>query len=176
MGWLLAAGAGGTLPRHLAGALWRANRAVLAGTSPGAGEEEDSALSLAARVTRFGTRLPDGAWAGLPLYSRPGAASPAAPSLAGDSEMLRAVLLDLRQRARSRRPYRTALVQGLTSRTALVQGLKSSGPHSRHRLFDGAEPDALLLEADRLAVRVGDEVPVKFQLVSAQQAEFDGRG
>jgi hypothetical protein len=128
VGWLLAAGAGSALPRQLAGALWRADRAVLAGTSPGAREDEDSALSLAARVTRFGTRLPDGAWIGLPLYSRPGAASPAAASPAGDSEMLRAVLLDLRQRARSRRTSRTAL-----ARTALVQ-IRISVPWVRPRI------------------------------------------
>jgi hypothetical protein len=104
VGWLLAAGAGEVPPRHMAGALWRANRAVLAGTPASGGEEEESALSLAARATRFGTWLPDGTWTGLPLHPRPGAAvSPPVASPSGDTEMLRAVLSDLRQRARSRR-------------------------------------------------------------------------
>ena len=116
VGWLLAAGCGGVPPRHVTGALWRANRAVLTGTSAAAaaaGEEEESALSVASRATRYGTWLPDGTWTGLPLYSRPGA-SPAGGSPSGggssgfssDSEMLRAVLSDLRQRARSRRTSR----------------------------------------------------------------------
>jgi hypothetical protein len=125
LGWLLAAGAGNVPPRQVAGALWRANRAVLAGTSVNAAEGEDSALALAARVTRFGTTLPDGAWTGLPLYSRPGAPPPAL-SPAGASEMLRAVLSDLRHRARSRRASRTALAVSRRPR-----GDRTGGPVPR---------------------------------------------
>jgi hypothetical protein len=129
VGWLLAAGAGDVPPRHVAGALWRANRAVLAGTSTSAGEEEESALSLAAQATRFGTWLPDSTWTGLPLHPRPGAAAPppvASPS--GDTEMLRAVLSDLRQRARSRR---TALVQELKADIACSMALNLTRSCSR---------------------------------------------
>ena len=107
VGWLLAAGTGGVPPRHLAGALWRANHAVLSGTlSSGSGD--DCALALAARATRFGTWLPDGTWTGLPLHPHRGATDPPPPAApSSDTEMLRAVLSDLRQRALSRRPSRT---------------------------------------------------------------------
>lgn len=131
LGWLLAADADAIPPRHVAGALWRTRHAVLAGSlAPAAhrGEAgtEDSALHLAARAARFGTSLPDGTWAGLPLYPRssPGAdpaecdtaESGTADSGTADSgavpasegETLRTALSDLRQRARSRSPTRTA--------------------------------------------------------------------
>lgn len=112
VGWLLAAGTGGVPPRHVAGALWRAKRAVLAGTVPPAPAADPDALSLAANATRFGTCRPDGTWTGLPLYPRRDAPLRVSPAVltrpAGpdrppsDSEMLHAVLSDLRHRARSR--------------------------------------------------------------------------
>lgn len=125
VGWLLAAGTGGIPPRHAAGALWRANHAVFAGTlttgagattaqviagpgGSGDGGDLESALSRAARATRFGTWLPDGTWTGLPLHPRPGDSQSPGGSPSGDTEMLLAVLSDLRQRARSRRASRTA--------------------------------------------------------------------
>jgi hypothetical protein len=95
VGWLLAAGAEEVPPRHVAGLLWRANRAVLAGNAAfpfgGANLDEDCALSLAARATRFGTWLPDGTWTGLPLHPRRGPASPSA--LASPSVLTRPSVL-----------------------------------------------------------------------------------
>ncbi|MCL2584100.1 MAG: hypothetical protein FWE35_16775 [Streptosporangiales bacterium] len=108
LGWLLADGCGGVPPRHLAGVLWRARRAVVAGCPDPGSAGDDCALTRAARATRFGTLLPDGTWTGLPLYQRPGrdpVPDPADRSVS-DTEMLRAVLSDLRQRARSRRGTR----------------------------------------------------------------------
>lgn len=103
VGWLLACGCGGVPPRHLAGCLWRARRAVVAGAGESGSAEDECALTLAARATRFGTRRPDGTWAGLPLYQRRPSPAPAPERPVSDTEMLRAVLSDLRQRARSRR-------------------------------------------------------------------------
>jgi hypothetical protein len=131
VGWLLAAGTGQVPPRQVAGALWRADHAVLTGDHADTG---NTALGLAARGSRLGTRLPGGAWAGLPLYPRSetasrgeagqptsggqkdspqsgGGQSGTAPYWARSSdegETLRAVMSDIRERARSRRSSRTA--------------------------------------------------------------------
>lgn len=94
VGWLLADGAGRVPPQHLAGALWRANRAVLAGDAvparpagllPWGGERalakafgvrEESAPGrtcaqrVADQLARYGTWLPSGAermWVAVPL-------------------------------------------------------------------------------------------------------------
>jgi hypothetical protein len=108
IGWLLAAGSGRVPPRYVAGALWRANRAVLAGEPvPG----EASAHSLASQTARLGTWLPDGSWTGLPVRPRREHDQPAAGAAAAvgsETETLRTVLSDLRERARSRRPPQTA--------------------------------------------------------------------
>jgi hypothetical protein len=148
VGWLLAAGTGQVPPRQVAGALWRADHVVLTGDhadgaagggvpvsgnsvsgngGPGDSGPGDTALSLAARGSRLGHRLPDGPWTGLPLYPRSdtaprgeagqpvsgshadgpdgGGRTGTAPYWArssDDGETLRAVLSDIRERARSR--------------------------------------------------------------------------
>jgi hypothetical protein len=137
IGWLLASGTEGVPARHVAGALWRTRHAVLAGSledvslgdasldeasldedSPG----DASALHLAVRTARFGTSLPDGTWTGLPLYPRPssdaiatgpgpessGMSGAGSATAANQGETLQSALSDIRERARSRRPTRSA--------------------------------------------------------------------
>jgi hypothetical protein len=125
LGWLLADGADGVPSRHVAGALWRTQHAVFGGCPAEThgldavdglswigGPAGASAWDFASRTARFGTSLPDGAWTGLPLYPRDSApaALDAASGAASVSqgEALRSVLSDLRERARSRRPSRSA--------------------------------------------------------------------
>jgi hypothetical protein len=106
LGWLLAERAGHVPAHHLAGALWRSDRAVLAGDSlrtapaatlPRAGQRalaaalgvgaewepgRTSAQRVADRSARYGTWLPDGdgqLWAGLPLHARESADGEALP-------------------------------------------------------------------------------------------------
>jgi hypothetical protein len=106
LGWLLAERAGHVPPQHLAGALWRTDRAVFAGDSlraapasvlPWAGQRalaralgvgaewepgRVSAQRAADRSARYGTWLPDGdgqLWAGLPLHARESADGEALP-------------------------------------------------------------------------------------------------
>jgi hypothetical protein len=133
VGWLLAAGTDQVPPRQVAGALWRAEHAVLTGDHANS-VSADTSLGLAARGSRLGTRLPGDAWTGLPLYPRSqtarrgeagqpasGSQEASPPSGGGqpgtspywaqssdEGETLRAVMSDIRERARSRRSSRTA--------------------------------------------------------------------
>jgi hypothetical protein len=140
LGWLLADGADGVPSRRVAGALWRTRHAVFGGSPTAAhgldavdglswigGAAGASAWDFASRSARFGTSLPDGSWAGLPLYPRdPAAADSGAPATSDNSatsdalnsargapsvsqgDVLRSVLSGLRERARARRPPRSA--------------------------------------------------------------------
>lgn len=100
LGWLLADGAGQVPPQHVAGALWRANHAVLAGADDARAPGRVSAQRVADRTARYGTWLPDGpgpAWVGLPLGARQDAQQPGT-----ESDALLAALTALRERARTR--------------------------------------------------------------------------
>jgi hypothetical protein len=114
IGWLLAAGTSRVPPGHVAGALWRANRAVLAGDAGELASSEASAHWFASQTSRLGAWLPDGTWTALPIWPRRTRDQPAtAPNAGGtdtrsETETLRSVLSDLRERARSRRPPQTA--------------------------------------------------------------------